>query len=119
MEVLLDAPGGPASPPGELFSRIAKALAERHPGTVVGEEFGPGLSENRVLRALGIETCGLTPFRVNYYDQSGIHGANEQIRVDWFDEGVEVLNRIVTSYVTSNVTSNVTSPAAPRPPRTR
>lgn len=111
VEVLLDAPGGPASPPGELFSRIATALAERHPGTVVGEEFGPGLSENRVLRGLGIETCGLTPFRVNYYDQSGIHGANEQIRVDWFDEGVEVLKRIVVSHVTA--------PGPSLPPRTR
>lgn len=111
VEVLLDAPGGPASPGGELLDRIASALPARHPGAVAGAELGAGLSENRVLRAAGIRTYGLTPFRVNYYDQAGIHGANEQIRVDWFDEGVEVLKGIVVGHVTA--------PLPPPPPRAR
>ncbi|KAA0255334.1 M20/M25/M40 family metallo-hydrolase [Acidobacteria bacterium ACD] len=111
VEVLLDAPGGPATSGGELLDRIASAMSARHPGVVVGGELGAGLSENRVLRSLGIRTYGLTPFRVNYYDQAGIHGVNEQIRVDWFDEGVEVLKGIVVGHATA--------PSPPPPPRAR
>ncbi len=41
----------------------------------------------------------MLPFRLNYYDAMGIHGANERIRVDWFVEGVETVKQIVREAV--------------------
>jgi acetylornithine deacetylase/succinyl-diaminopimelate desuccinylase-like protein len=29
---------------------------------------------------------------------AGIHGQNERIRLDWFDEGVETMRRIVRAW---------------------
>lgn len=100
VETLLAADGGPPSPEGELFAALRRALLGRHPRAVVAPDVSPGLSENRLLRQRGIETIGVFPFRANYYDQAGIHGTDEAIRVDWFDEGVEVLKDAVTGFVT-------------------
>ena len=92
---------GPASPEADapgLYGVIRKVLAERFPGVAVVSDVSPALSENRVLRAHGIRAYGLTPFRLNYYDMAGIHGTNERIRLDWFDEGVETMKRIVKAW---------------------
>jgi acetylornithine deacetylase/succinyl-diaminopimelate desuccinylase-like protein len=83
---------------GELFQTVARFLGKQYQGAVVGPDVSFGLSENRVLRQLGIETYSVTPWRVNYYDQAGIHGKNERIRTDWFDEGVGVTVALVRAF---------------------
>jgi acetylornithine deacetylase/succinyl-diaminopimelate desuccinylase-like protein len=98
VDVLLSMASGPASSEGELFQTVARFLGKQYQGAVVGPDVSPGLSENGVLRQLGIETYGVTPWRVNYYDQAGIHGKNERIRTDWFDEGVGVTVALVRAF---------------------
>ncbi len=98
VEVVFQGAPGSASPESNLYSVIRKVLAERFPGAAIVPDVSPALSENRVFRAHGIRAYGLTPFRLNYYDMAGIHGLNERIRLDWFDEGVETMKRIVRAW---------------------
>jgi acetylornithine deacetylase/succinyl-diaminopimelate desuccinylase-like protein len=101
VEVVFQGVPGPASPEADVpgvYGVIRKVLAERFPGAAVVPDVSPALSENRVFRAHGIRAYGLTPFRLNYYDMAGIHGQNERIRLDWFDEGVETMKRIVRAW---------------------
>jgi len=99
--VLLEAQGLPASPETGLYAVMKRVLEERFPGAVVAPVLGPGLSENRVFRSLGIRAYGALPFRLNYYDAAGIHGRDERIRADWFVEGVETVSRIVREAATA------------------
>ncbi len=98
IEVLLSRGSGPASRDSELFQIVRKTLLQRFPGVAVGADVSTGTSENGVFRSMGIETYGVTPFRVNYYDLAGIHGTDERIRTDWFLEGVETVTRIVKRF---------------------
>ena len=104
VKVVFQGVPGPASPESDLsdaygiYGVIRKVLIERFPGVAVVPDVGPALSENRVFRTHGIRAYGLTPFRLNYYDMAGIHGQNERIRLDWFDEGVETMRRIVRAW---------------------
>jgi acetylornithine deacetylase/succinyl-diaminopimelate desuccinylase-like protein len=98
VEVVFQGAPGPASPESGLYGVVRKILQSRFPGAAIVPDFSPALSENRVLRAHGIRAYGLTPFRLNYYDMAGIHGVNERIRLDWFDEGVETMKRIVRAW---------------------
>ena len=98
VEVAFQGGPGPASPESGLYGIVRKVLQGRFPGAAIVSDVSPALSENRVLRAYGIRTYGLTPFRLNYYDMAGIHGVNERIRLDWFDEGVETMKRVVRAW---------------------
>lgn len=101
VEVLLEAGGDRASPEEGVYSVLREALERRFPGVVVGPTLGPALSENRVLRAMGIRTYGLTPYRLAYYDAAGIHGTNERIRTDWLVEGAALLSEVVRAAVST------------------
>ena len=98
---LLSAKGEPASPESGLYAVAKGVLEKRFPGVVVAPILGPGLSENRVFRSRGIRAYGLLPFRLNYYDAAGIHSVNERMRIDWFEEGVETVKRIVLEAATT------------------
>ena len=92
---LLSAKGEAASPEAGFYDVVKRVLEARFPGVVVAPVLGPGLSENRLFRARGIRAYGAFPFRLNYYDAAGIHSVNERVRVDWYEEGVETVRRIV------------------------
>jgi acetylornithine deacetylase/succinyl-diaminopimelate desuccinylase-like protein len=100
LTTLLSARGEAASPETGFYEVVKRVLEERFPGVVVAPVLGPGLSENRVFRARGIRAYGVLPFRVNYYDAAGIHSVNERMRVDWYQEGVETVTRIVREAAT-------------------
>lgn len=95
VSVLLEAEAGGASPEGPFFDLVATVLRERFPGAAVGPEVSTGLSENRVLRARGIATYGVTPFSVFPFDRQGVHGPGEKIRIDRFLQGVRALTALV------------------------
>ncbi|HKC24236.1 MAG TPA: M20/M25/M40 family metallo-hydrolase [Thermoanaerobaculia bacterium] len=99
VSVRLEASAGPPSPtPGALYDVIAAVLSRRFPGVLVVPTLGTGTSENRVLRARGVATYGVLPFRASVYDLRGIHGVNERIRTDWYLEGVELMKEIVARF---------------------
>jgi acetylornithine deacetylase/succinyl-diaminopimelate desuccinylase-like protein len=96
--VLLKDSGGPLSPRGAFYDLVVRTLRKRFPGTVIGPDVQAGLSENRRFRARGIETYGVTPFRINYYDMAGVHSRNERIRVDWYLEGIETMKDMLAAF---------------------
>ena len=49
----------------------------------------------RFLRARGIVCYGLQPFPLDFFQTLGIHGPNERVRVDWFEQGVVFLRQVV------------------------
>ena len=52
----------------------------------------------RYLRARGVDCYGLWPFPVDYFQSTGIHGADERIRLDWFMKGVELTRTLVLGH---------------------
>jgi acetylornithine deacetylase/succinyl-diaminopimelate desuccinylase-like protein len=57
-------------------------------------------NDSRFLRPLGLQCYGMWPFPVDFYQTGGIHGIDERVRLDWFEQGVELTRRIVERYVT-------------------
>ena len=94
------APLSPRNTP--MFARIA-AEVHRQWGndvTVGTEVLAVAINDSWYLRARGIVCYGFWPFQVDFYQTQGIHSVNERVRLDWFQEGVEVMRRLVVRYAT-------------------
>lgn len=88
-------PAIPSTSDTPLFRLIAAAAAKRY-HTVAGPEVLPfSTTDSRFLRARGIACYGLQPFPLDFFQSLGIHGPNERVRVDWFEEGVDLLREVV------------------------
>ncbi len=99
VEVLLSGPSAPASPiDTELYETLARVLARTAPNSKVGPMVNPGTTDSRYFRRKGIVAYGFSPFKLNYYDGSTVHGADERIRVRFFLEGVALTRRIVDEF---------------------
>ena len=82
-----------------LFAIVAGAVKDEYGPVAVGPEvlFG-STSDARFLRPRGIICYGIQPFPLDYFQTLGVHGVNERIRLDWFDQGVRVMRGIVRTY---------------------
>jgi acetylornithine deacetylase/succinyl-diaminopimelate desuccinylase-like protein len=99
VEVILAGEPSPESPAsGELYTTIATAMRAAERGSSVGPIVTGGASDSRYLRARGIATYGLLPFKLNYYDADSIHSADERIRARFFEEGVLLTRDIVRAF---------------------
>ena len=58
-------------------------------------------NDSRYLRARGMTCYGFQPFRTDFFQSLSIHGANERVRVDWFDDGVRLMKKVVADYAFS------------------
>lgn len=94
------APLSPRNTP--LFALIADEVHREWGKNVpVGTEvLATSLNDSRYLRARGIVCYGFWPFQVDFYQTQGIHGINERVRIDWFQQGVEFMRRLVVRYST-------------------
>ncbi|MGA7617551.1 MAG: M20/M25/M40 family metallo-hydrolase [Thermoanaerobaculia bacterium] len=79
------------------FSAVLKAeIARQYPGAPAGPVIlSRSSTDSRFLRARGIEAYGLMPYRVNFFQSHGVHAVDENIRLDWFTEGVELTRNVV------------------------
>ncbi len=55
-------------------------------------------NDSRYLRTRGIAAYGIWPFPVNFYQTLGIHGVDERVRLDWFQQGVELTKGVVKGW---------------------
>ncbi len=79
--------------------RILAAEARRRYGVDAGVQIlFRSQSDSRFLRPLGITCYGVSPFAVDYFQSLSIHGRDERIRLDWFGQGVEYMNRVVQAW---------------------
>ena len=94
------APISPRNTP--LFAMIAEEARRQWPNVAVGTEFlATQINDSRYLRARGIVCYGWWPFQVDFFQTQAVHGANERVRIDWFEQGVELLRRVVVRYATN------------------
>lgn len=95
-EVILRGQAAAPSPTDTgLYRTLERVMKEAEPGSVVGPSVSAGTSDSRFFRARGIVAYGISPFKVNYYDASTVHGVDERIRARFFIEGVGLMRRIV------------------------
>ena len=81
-----------------MFALLADE-AKRAYGAPVGTEIlNRWFNDSRFLRKRGIAAYGIDPFPVDYFQSETIHQPNERIRVDYFQQGVEFLRRVVAKY---------------------
>ncbi|HLJ75336.1 MAG TPA: M20/M25/M40 family metallo-hydrolase, partial [Thermoanaerobaculia bacterium] len=99
LEVLLQGePTVASSTQTDLYRLLVADFKKSEPGSVAGPIISAGTSDSRYFRARGIEAYGIAPFKVNYYDADTVHAADERIRARFFDEGVELMRRIVQDF---------------------
>ncbi len=99
VDVLLSSTPAPESPAsGELWDTLARKMRAASPGSTMGPIVSSGTTDSRFLRARGITSYGMMPFKVNYYDAEGVHGHDERIRARFFAEGVRLTREIVRDF---------------------
>lgn len=101
---------GSSSSPGIVgFSSVDNPFFQLYAATVkatygsnvdVGPMVGTkGLTDCRFLRAEGIDCYGIWPFPVNVYESRGIHRHDERLRLDWFMQGIGLMETVVLEWV--------------------
>ena len=97
VEVTLDSPPVAPSPSDTpLFAELARALGG---GAPTVPAFIAGVTDSRYFRARGIAAYGVSPFALEVADLATVHGPDERIPLDVFDQGVERMKRIVRALV--------------------
>ncbi|MBK5259764.1 MAG: M20/M25/M40 family metallo-hydrolase [Thermoanaerobaculia bacterium] len=92
----------PLSSTNTLFYKRLVAEASRTYSAPAGSEIlNRWQNDSRFLRKRGIDSYGINPFPVDYFQSETIHAANERIRTDYFNRGVGFTVRIVTGYASS------------------
>lgn len=81
-----------------LFALIAEEVRRQYQVDVGTQILTKSINDSRFLRPLGILCYGMWPFPVDYYQTQGIHGIDERVRLDWFQDGVEMTRKIVSRY---------------------
>ncbi|HXA20270.1 MAG TPA: M20/M25/M40 family metallo-hydrolase [Thermoanaerobaculia bacterium] len=82
-----------------MFAVIAAEAGGQYPGTRTGSEIlAASYNDSRFLRARGISAYGLMPFPTDWYQTQGIHSIDERVRVDWFNDGVSLMQRITRRF---------------------
>lgn len=99
IEVILSGRTAPASPVDHPFYRmLGQKLIAAEPDSIVVPVVSPATTDARFFRSAGIPAYGFSPFKINFYDAGGIHGADERIRLRFFHEGTRLMREIVRAY---------------------
>ena len=78
---------------------IRQVVTKKEGPVVVGPVLLPyAATDCRYLRNANIQCYGVVPFKIDFFQSTGIHGANEHVRLDWFTQGVELTRDLVRSY---------------------
>lgn len=81
------------------FFQLLVREAKRQYGAPAGTEIlNRWFNDSRFLRKRGIAAYGIMPFPVDFFQSETIHQNDERVRVDYFEQGVEYLRRVVTEY---------------------
>ena len=89
----------PAHDPSPLaspvFQAFEKVLGERHPSAIVLPRMSTGATDSAQLRAAGIPSYGFGPAKASWDPGGGIHGKDEYLYVEAFEDYLETLYRVV------------------------
>lgn len=96
--ILKGAPAPPSPVETGLWGSIRENLRRVSPDAVVGPMVALGTTDSRFYRDRGIVAYGFSPFKINFYDVSTVHGPDERIRLNFLIEGVELMKEIARDF---------------------
>jgi acetylornithine deacetylase/succinyl-diaminopimelate desuccinylase-like protein len=89
----------PISPDDTPLFRILAGEAERRYKVQTGLQLlYRSTSDSRFLRPLGITCYGVSPYPVDFFQSTTIHGIDERIRLDYFMDGVGYMRNVVSEW---------------------
>jgi acetylornithine deacetylase/succinyl-diaminopimelate desuccinylase-like protein len=92
--------GGPVSKRTSLFDAIVRACATMRERPLVVPTLSPGFTDIRHFRSLGATGYGWVPVILSEELIRTIHGHDERVAVDAFEQGVEVTAQLVRDLAT-------------------
>jgi acetylornithine deacetylase/succinyl-diaminopimelate desuccinylase-like protein len=99
-ELMLFSPAESSSDTG-LFSTLEEVSKTNYPGAGVIPAVGSGFTDSHFFRDLGIISYGYAPILIPEEDARTVHGNNERIAIDTFEQGVEMMTEILMRFVTA------------------
>lgn len=93
-----DGPVPVSSQETPLFAMLATEASRRYGVPAGSIVLYNSTSDARFLRPLGIDSYGISPYPVPFFLSLGIHGDNERIRLDYFQEGTEYLRTVIRNW---------------------
>ncbi len=81
---------------GALTGAIRRNFPDAPTGPLVMTSI---VTDSRFLRSRGIDAYGFWPFPVDFFQTQGIHGVDERVRLDWFQDGVELMSGLTDAWV--------------------
>jgi acetylornithine deacetylase/succinyl-diaminopimelate desuccinylase-like protein len=104
LEVMPDA--GLAAPNSSMetpfYGVITRVSAKEFGGAPVLPMLWPGATDSAQLRLHNVQAYGLKPFPLTQEDESTIHGDDERIPLASFNQGVDLVTRILTEFSVSH-----------------
>jgi len=83
-----------------LYSLLVSKTREHFPGAGIAPSVLGGFTDSHFFRDIGIASYGFIPSVRTAAQASGVHGNNERIGIETFNQGVQVMTEIVASFAT-------------------
>lgn len=91
-----------------FYDLLAREARRSFGNAPVGTEIlNKSFNDSRFLRKRGIAAYGINPFPIDFFQSETVHQPDERIRIDYFNQGVEFLRRVVSEYAFGRVTDSV------------
>lgn len=81
-----------------FFDLLAREATRAYTAPAGTEILNRSFNDSRFLRKRGIAAYGISPFPIDFFQSETIHQPDERIRVDYFQQGVDFLRRVVAEY---------------------
>lgn len=83
-----------------LYSLLVQKTREHFPDAGVAPSVLGGFTDSHFFRDIGIASYGYNPSIITAAQASGVHGNNERIGIEAFNQGVRVMTEIVQAFTT-------------------
>ncbi len=98
IDLILNFPPAASSTNTPLFASIQKAVHERYPDAGVVQTVDAGFTDSHFFRDKGIVSYGFEPFAVIDADDERVHGDNERIPIQSYEDGLQLYWDIVYDF---------------------
>ncbi|MFL6247578.1 MAG: M20/M25/M40 family metallo-hydrolase [Thermoanaerobaculia bacterium] len=85
-----------------LFAMLAREAERRYRVQTGLQILYRSASDSRFLRPLGIVCYGVSPYPVDFFQSTSIHGADERIRLDYFMDGIGYMSNVVKEWANAD-----------------
>ena len=100
-EIMLFGPAQSSSDT-DLYRLLASVSKKHYPNAGVIAAVQAGFTDSHFFRDLGIISYGYGPYVIPEEDLGSVHGNNERIGIDTFNQGIEMMIEVVTSFTSQS-----------------